>query len=200
MGTVQCIGITGGIGTGKSRVSSFWSRYANLPLINIDQVCQELLEIDRPGWHVLRKRLGKRYFKVNEQLDRPALRSAIFEDDSLRSEVNELIHPLALDLFHEKKKSFRGLVLVDVPLLFEAGWESLFSRIVVVYADEMTCCSRICYRDKVSKEDASRAVISQNDIWQKALLADHVIDNRYGWYVACLQVIHLARMVTLDFA
>ena len=194
-----CIGITGGIGSGKTRVSRFWSDYAGLPLIDIDQLCKELLEVEMPGWHTLRKHLGDSYFLADGQLDRPGLRSAIFEDDSLRKEVNRLIHPLALDLFHTKTETMDHPVLVDVPLLYEAGWEDQFDHAIVVYSDPHTCCNRIQKRDKMSADEALKAVGSQMDIWIKAMQADHVIDNRYDWFRTYLQIVHLARMLNTKF-
>ncbi len=192
------IGITGGIGSGKTRVSRFWSTYAKVFLIDIDQLCKELIEVGRPGWIVLNESLGNGFFRKDGSLNRPAFRSAIFDDATLRSRVNELIHPLALDLLHEKTADINKPVLVDVPLLFEARWDDLFQHTVVVYADQQTCCSRVVVRDKISPAEAAKAIAAQMGLWKKAMRADHVIDNRYAWLWTRNQVAHLARLIGFD--
>lgn len=194
------IGITGGIGSGKSTVSRFWSRYAKLPLIDIDELCRELLEVEMPGWYVLKEHLGDNFFGADGQLDRAALRSAVFDDEQIRNEINRLVHPLALDLFHERTEDMQQPVLVDVPLLFEAGWEDQFQHTIVVYTDQQTCCGRVAGRDNVTTGEASKAIIAQKDLWEKAMLADHVIDNRYDWLRTSMQVTHLAKMISQFFS
>lgn len=189
------IGLTGGIGSGKSVVSRFWASYTGIKLIDIDQLCRELVEIDQPGWVALKDNLGGSFFQQDGQLDRVALRSAIFEDDALRHQVNQLIHPLALDLLKKQTLLVDGPVLVEVPLLFEAGWEGEFQSSVVVYADPINCCQRVSKRDAIASGDAAKAIHAQMDMWAKAMLADHVIDNRYGWLLTRMQVVHLARLM-----
>ena len=147
-----------------------------------------------PGWVALKASLNKSFFGLDGRLDRRGLRSAIFDDDGLRHKVDQLMHPLALDLLHTKTVDLEGPVLVDVPLLFEAGWENQFRRIVVVYANRQTCCRRISGRDKILPEEAAKAIFSQMRIGEKAMLADHVIDNRYCWLLTRMQVSHLAEL------
>jgi dephospho-CoA kinase len=195
MKTRHVIGITGGIGSGKSTVSRFWAARAGLPLIDIDQLCRELLEIGMPGWVALKTRLGEAYFDPDGRLNRQCLRAAIFDDAGLRHVVNQFIHPLAMQLLHKKMGYLDGDVLVDVPLLFEAGWEKQFSRTVVVYADRQTCCRRLCSRDRILPGEAVKAIAVQMSIGEKALRADHVVDNRYCWLLTRMQISHLAEIV-----
>lgn len=189
------IGITGTIGSGKSSVSRFWAAYSGLPLIDIDLLCRELLVVDRPGWRALRENLASSYFLPDGQLDRSKLRGAIFTDSSLRQRVDSLIHPLAHELLLKKAAFLDGRVLVDVPLLFEADWQEYFQATVMVYADRQTCCRRISARDNISPQEAEKAVRSQMDCWEKALLAHHVIDNRFCWLLTRRQATHLAELL-----
>jgi len=198
--TNSFIGITGGIGSGKSSVSRFWSAYAKLPLIDIDQLCRELLEVEMSGWVALKENLDRSFFGTDGSLDRPGLRSAIFDDDKLRKTVDQLIHPLALDLLLNKTAGLEGVVLVDVPLLFEAGWEDKFGRTVVVYADQQTCCRRVSGRDNIIAEEAAKVIFAQMITWEKAMLADHVVDNRYCWFHTRMQVAHLAELIKNRFS
>lgn len=187
----KLIGLTGGIGSGKSRVSRFWSAYSGLPLIDVDQLCRELVEVDEPGWVALKENLATTYFMPDGQLNRQALRSAIFSDETFRMKVNQLIHPLAFDLLGTRIEEIDAPVLVEVPLLYEAGWENQFSRIIVVYADQQTCCRRLVARDGISSQEAAQTLEAQMQIWDKAMRADHVVDNRYGWVHTRMQVVHL---------
>jgi len=194
------IGVTGGIGSGKSRVSRFWSAYAGWPLVDIDLLCRDLLEVGKPGWVALREALGERFFCPDGNLDRPCLRSAIFADDALRHQVDAIMHPLARDLLLGKAERMEGPVLVDVPLLFEAGWLDLFRRTVVVYAGPQTCCRRVSSRDRVSTGETLKAIAAQMDMDTKAMLADHVVDNRYCWLLTRAQVVHLAELLCAHFS
>lgn len=197
--TTVLIGITGGIGAGKSTVSRFWSRYMNLPLVDIDAVCRKLLEKGQAGWQALRRNLHSSYFAADGSLDRGRLRSALFADDELRRLVNSLIHPLAGEMLNRLTAEWaKRVVLVDVPLLFEAHWQNRFHGTVVVYADKVVRCRRIVSRDGVSPEEAARSMAAQLPLADKVLLADHVIDNSGCWPAARMQVVHLARLLASE--
>jgi dephospho-CoA kinase len=94
------------------------------------------------------------------------------------------------------KKCPVGEVLVDVPLLFEAGWEAYFDHRVVVFACDAVCCSRIVKRDGISPEEAWRTVHSQVPLNEKVIRADHVINNTGCRVASRLEIIHLARLIT----
>lgn len=191
------IGITGGIGSGKSMASRFWASYRQLPLIDIDEICAGLLEKGNAGWLAIRNEFGNTFFKHDGRLDRKGLRSAIFSDQKLRLQVNDIMHPLALTKMEAEVKQYQGGgVLVDVPLLFEAGWEEYFDHRVVVFADEMTCCQRIMERDGIGPDEARRTLLSQIPLTDKVLQADHVINNSGCRVFSMLEIIHLAWLIT----
>lgn len=191
------IGITGGIGSGKTRVAQFWSHYFNLPLLDLDDICKTLMEKGHPGWQVLRQRFGSRYFTQNGDLDRPAFRKALFNNQLLRKQVDSLLHPLARSSMQGSLRQMDGSVfLVEIPLLFEAGWESEVDRVVVVYADLISRRWRIVTRDNVSEVESDLAIRSQTPLEQKVMTADHVIENSGPWAESCLQIIHLGRIYT----
>ncbi len=87
------------------------------------------------------------------------------------------------------------LVLVDVPLLYEAGWQAVFDYCVVVYADCCTCCQRIMKRDQIDRAEAERTIQSQMSLAEKILHADHVVDNSGSMVATLIQVSHLGRYV-----
>jgi len=89
------IGITGGIGSGKSCVSRLLASYCLAPLVDIDQCCRHLLEIEQPGWCALRTVFGEIFLHSDGTIDRAALRRAIFEDSSIRRQVDAVLHLLS---------------------------------------------------------------------------------------------------------
>lgn len=190
------IGITGTIGSGKSSVCRFLAGVSGLPVIDIDKLCRDLLVIDQPGWQALRANLQGMYFLPDGQLDRKKLRSAIFADAGLRRRIDDLIHPLAQERLLNEAAQLNGPVLVDVPLLFEAGWQEFFSATVMVFADAGTCCRRLIARDRISGDEAGKALQAQMNPGEKMMLAEHVIDNRYCWLWTRLQARHLAEILT----
>lgn len=194
------IGITGSICSGKSRVAAYWSRCFQLELIDLDAICKELLEPGQPGWLALRKHYGHRFFTSEGLLDRQQLRTSLFSDQLLRDEIDSILHPLARSRMQhryrmaKKRSAKKTVVLVEIPLLFEAGWEREVDRIVVVYATGQTRCKRIVNRDQVTRNDAEQAMSIQWPLRHKIMAADHVIDNSTSWFNTCLQVVHFGRL------
>ncbi|OGQ96622.1 MAG: dephospho-CoA kinase, partial [Deltaproteobacteria bacterium RIFOXYD12_FULL_57_12] len=133
---VDVIGLTGGIGSGKSLAAAFLARQTGWQYIDADQICRQLVEPEAPGWKLLGDVFGARFFHDDQTLNRTLLRQAIFNDPGLRAQVNSLLHPLArqrvASMVAGRSTAFfpasgaLGTVLVEVPLLFEAGWERDF--------------------------------------------------------------------------
>lgn len=188
----QTIGITGGIGSGKSRVCRYLAKHCHLPVVDLDLICRQLLEPGAAGWLKLKENLDERFFSPAGELDRTAFRTALFADNELRSRVDTLLHPLARVGMAERVSNINGPVLVEIPLLFEAGWHKDVQLVVVVYADPAVCRQRIVERDHVTVEQARQAVAAQFPLSEKARLADQVIDNSFRWHDTCIQVRELA--------
>jgi dephospho-CoA kinase len=191
-GAAQTIAVTGGIGSGKSRVCRYLADICQLPVVDLDRICRQLLQPGGRGWQALKEHIDERFFDPAGDLDRAAFRSALFADNELRSRVDGLIHPLARQEMTAQVTSISGPVLVEIPLLFEAGWNEDVDLIVVVYADSSVCCRRIVERDHVTVAQAMQAISAQHCLVEKALLADHVIDNSFSWQATCLQIRQLA--------
>ncbi|WPD22130.1 MAG: dephospho-CoA kinase [Candidatus Electrothrix scaldis] len=186
----RVIGVTGGIGSGKSRASSFLAQEYNLPLINLDIVCRDLLQPDNAGWQALRKLLPDVYFSPTGELDRAYFRQQLFADTSLREQVDATLHPLARQEMVQKIELLTGLVLVEIPLLFEAGWQDDVDCTLVIYADMAARIQRIIDRDQVSREQAQQAIATQQCLREKAAHADYVIDNSGSWQHTCALLHH----------
>ena len=193
------IGLTGTLGSGKSSVALFLQNSLAAEYIDVDLLCRQLLKPQAKGWHALQQILGWEYFKADDTVDRVRLRNELFRDDKLRAQVDHLLHPLAREEVAKRLQEIThrsgGPVVVEVPLLFEAGWEDIFDRIVVVYADRTSCCERIMRRDGVSFAEASSGLTAQSSLSAKVMRADHVIDNSGSWAATCLQLLHLKKIL-----
>jgi dephospho-CoA kinase len=183
------IGLTGGIGSGKSTVAELFRQHG-AQIISADQISRELLAPDGVGSKLLRQELGERFFPGSQELDRTALRRAIFAEPELRRKVNAILHPLIRQristLLTASEQTlaevnippiFHGIV-VEVPLLFEVGWQDDFDFVVVVRADDQEALERLRQRDGVSRAEAEAALAAQLPMSVKLARADHVIDNR----------------------
>lgn len=194
------IGLTGGLGSGKSSVAAFFRDHVKVECIDADQVCRELLEPHAAGWYALRETFGTKYFNEHQAVDRCLLRKSLFNDENFRLLINKFLHPLALEIITErlsrlKDKLTLSLIIVEVPLLFEAHWDIFFDRRIVVYSTPEICLKRVLTRDKISQSEAEAAIAAQWLLRDKAVLADHVINNSGCWAETCLQLMHLIRLL-----
>jgi dephospho-CoA kinase len=193
------IGLTGALGSGKSSVARILKDCLAAEYIDVDLICRQLLKPKARGWNALRQALDPDFFKADETVDRARLRHVLFGDAKVRIQVNQLLHPLARaeveKRLQEIARAGDRTVVVEVPLLFEAGWEGIFDRIIVVYADRTTCRERIMRRDGVSSAEASSGQAAQLSLLAKAVQADHVVDNSGSWAATCLQLLHLQKIM-----
>ncbi len=174
------IAVTGSIGSGKSVVARELAVRMGAKYCNADLVCRELLEKDAPGWKQFVLRWQSSYLDAEGHIDRAALRRAIFADDRLRRELENILHPLVRqhlqDLMGQCRRQGKHLV-AEIPLLFESGWQQEFDRVVTVYAEPETCIRRVMARDVVPRRQVEQALSAQMDIDEKAEAADYVVDN-----------------------
>ena len=195
------LGITGGIGSGKSCVSRLLASYCLIPLIDVDQCCRHLLDINQPGWLALRSVFGEALFLENNAIDRVALRERIFNDAELRRQVDALLHPLARKAMRQQLGFQQApLILVEIPLLYEAGWQGEVDAVLVVFARRGAQCCRIMRRDGVSRRAAAQAIDAQMSLKEKANRAEYVIDNGGTWASTRAQVVSLGNELSERFA
>jgi len=186
--------ITGNICSGKSSVAHLLGRLLSIDVVDSDVICQELLKREKPGWLGLTEKWDDRFLTKSGEVNRPKLRQAIFDNDKLRRELEQILHPLVRQEIKEiaEQKTVLGEdLLVEVPLLFEVGWQGDFDRSILVYASRKICLERIIVRDGLGRLDGEKILESQMDIGCKVWLADSVIDNSGSWPWTVLQSYHL---------
>ncbi len=185
-------GLTGGIASGKSSICRWLMEHGGLTGLNADELVAELLEVGGEGWRQLRVWLDPSFFSSDGRLDKPMLRRGIFSDTRLRRRVESCLHPLVLTVIRERvaamPASNQRPMLVEVPLLFEAGWQIFFNKVILISAADDVCLSRLRARDGVTEEEARLALKTQIPLARKRQWADYVIDNSAKWSETVIQL------------
>ncbi|MDF1615294.1 dephospho-CoA kinase [Desulfurivibrio dismutans] len=185
VGNGLLVGITGGIAAGKSRVAAYLADRGGFSRLDVDELARELMAPGGEGWLALRQHCGERFFNRDGELDRLGLRRAIFADADLRTQLDRRLHPLLRRVMLARAAELlvvgNGVVVVEVPLLYEAAWEDDFDLVLVVQASAGQCRQRLQARDQVSRREALAALDAQLSPEEKARRADLLIDNAGGW-------------------
>lgn len=182
-GPQRRIGLTGGIATGKSSVGH-WLSARGIPVLDADQYAREALAPGTPGWAAVLERYGSSVVQAGSnrnqpQLDRSALGSIIFRDLHERSWLEGVVHPLVRQRFDQAlhSESTAPVVVLMVPLLFEAGLDTLCSEIWVVWCNANQQLTRLMAREGLTEDAARHRIQAQWPLSEKCKRADHVIDN-----------------------
>jgi dephospho-CoA kinase len=174
------IAITGGAGSGKSTVARMFKELG-AEVLDADQVARDAVAVGQPAWQELRRLYGENFFNQNGTLNRSELAKRVFTDPEARRRLEVLIHPLVAQELQRQVTGLErqgvDLVLVEVPLLFEAGQEHAFDRVIVVAAPEVDQIRRLRSRDHRKEEEIQGILQAQWPLADKVDRADYVIDN-----------------------
>ncbi|UUV99388.1 dephospho-CoA kinase [Vagococcus luciliae] len=174
------LGLTGGIASGKSTISQFF-KSKQIPVIDADIVAREVVEPNTTGLNQIVAHFGEGILVSNGELNRKKLGSIIFEDDKKRERLNTIlsdeIRENILRKISDYKKKEQPLIVLDIPLLYEGGYDKIVDRVMVCYVPKQVQLSRLMSRDSLSEVDALKRIESQMDLEEKKRLADVVIDN-----------------------
>lgn len=195
------VAITGCIGSGKSFVARHLATLLQAEHCDTDQVCRRLLEKDEAGWRGVVEHWQKRFVDDNGTIDRVKLRRQVFDDIEVRETLERILHPLVRQYLHELEGRCRQedtSLVVEIPLLFETAWQDHFEKIVTVAAQPEQCLERVVARDKVSREQARKALEAQMDIAEKMRRSHYVIDNSRTIAETTLQVEELSRKLQVQ--
>ena len=172
------IGLTGGIGCGKSEVSRLLENRGAV-IVDADLIVREL---QQPGAEIFLRMVemfGDKVVAADGSLDRAAVANEVFNDAETLSKLNLLIHPVVRRVMNERVESYRStdeVVVLDIPLLVENPREGL-DGILVVDLDPQIAIERIVDQRKMSIDDAKARVSRQSSREQRLAIANHVIDN-----------------------
>ena len=173
------IGLTGGIGSGKSAAATILKRLG-LKIIDLDQITHDLMKPSELGYIEIKKEFGEKYIDTKGAIDRKLLREEIFSSLDLKKRIESILHPI---IFEECSKQLNKLkyekyIVLVIPLLFETkNYISHIDESLLIDCDLETQIERVIKRDSVSKALANRIIKNQMNRQEKRLLADKVILN-----------------------
>ena len=178
---MKIIGLTGGIACGKSTVSTEL-RARGAAIIDADALAHELSQPHQPIYNAYVERFGREIVTADGMLDRVAIARRVFADPAVRAEVDAIAHPLIRMAAEERLRAARDenkrAAVLDVPLLFEAGWDALADETWVVALPREEQLARLLARDTSMDEGEARArIAAQMPLAEKCARADVIIDN-----------------------
>lgn len=177
---VKVIGLTGGIGTGKSTASAYLKQ-KGFAVIDADQIARQVVEPGMPLLMTLAKTFGSQILREDGSLDRKALASIVFSDPDKRRTLDGIMHGAIIQVIDEqiaacRKERCRG-ILIDAPLLFETNLDEKCSSTWLITARQDIRIARVCARDNMTREEVEARIRSQMDEGEKRRRANIVIDN-----------------------
>ena len=179
---MRVLGLTGGIGSGKSSVAQMFKQLG-AEVIDADQFARDVVEPGQPALAEIVSTFGRDILLSDGRLDREKLGRIIFADAAARSTLNAITHPRIRERMEaevEERRGRPGLLLLDIPLLYENSRTSLVEKVIVVWVDLKTQLRRLTGRNRLSIEQAQQRIASQMPLDQKRARADIVIDNSGG--------------------
>lgn len=172
------VGLTGGIGAGKSEVSARLAARGAI-IIDADKIAREVVEPGTPGLAAVVAEFGEQVLRPDGSLDRERLGSIVFAEADRRAALNAIVHPLVGERMNELVESAPqdAIVVYDVPLLTENNLSELYDMVVVVDVPVETQLARLTGRRGMSEEDARARIAAQATREERLKIADYVIDN-----------------------
>lgn len=175
------IGLTGGIASGKSTVANILAGLG-ARIIDADKIAREIVEPGKPAWEEIKLTFGPQYLKFDGSIDRRALGNLIFSDATARQKLNAITHPLIKKEITDRVAVYRkqepsGVIVIEAPLLLEAGMQPMVDEIWVVTAPEEVRLKRLMARDNLSREEALQRLKSQLPEEERLKYATRIIDT-----------------------
>jgi dephospho-CoA kinase len=175
------IGLTGGIGSGKSTVARLFQERGAY-IIDIDTIAHL---VEKPGgivWNRIVEYFGKKILDKNNIIDREALGGIVFRDSAKLEELNRIVHPAVFDEWRHRlgdigNKDEAAIIISDIPLLIEVGWHRSVDMVILVYTSPDVQTERIIERNGYNYEEAQARLKSQMPMDEKIPFADFVINN-----------------------
>ncbi|MDD3990907.1 MAG: dephospho-CoA kinase [Desulfobacterales bacterium] len=178
---MKIVGLTGGIASGKSTVSR-WLAEAGAHIIDADLLAREVVAPGQPAFAAVVDHFGSGILKNDGTIDRDRLAAEVFADPKQKAVLERIIHPavaeaMAARLAQIKATAPESIVVLDVPLLFEAGMDAGLDLVVMVDAPNVVQLHRLMKRNNLSRTEALARIGAQMPMAEKRRRADVVIDN-----------------------
>ncbi len=171
------IGLTGGIGSGKSTVSDIFQSLG-VPVIDSDLIAREVVQPGEPGLEGIIQHFGTGILQPDGSLDRQRLRNLVFDDETARKQLEQILHPLIRQRSQQQLATLNTpYAILAIPLLVETGLADSVDRVLVVDCPESVQIERICSRDGINPDQAQAILAAQCSRKQRLEAADDIIDN-----------------------
>ncbi|MEW1866333.1 MULTISPECIES: dephospho-CoA kinase [unclassified Streptomyces] len=172
------VGLTGGIGAGKSEVTRLLGSYG-ATVVDADRIAREVVEPGTPGLAAVAAEFGPGVLREDGALDRPKLGAIVFADEERRKALNAIVHPLVAERSAELQQAAGpdAIVVHDVPLLTENGLAPRYDLVVVVDAAPATQLDRLVRQRGMAEPEARARMAAQATREERLAIADLVIDN-----------------------
>lgn len=174
------VGLTGGIGSGKTTVANLFAAFG-ISLVDADIVARAVVAPGQPALMAIAEHFGADYILADGNLNRALLRQAIFSDGAAKIWLDQLLHPLIRQqIITQLQQATSAYVLLVAPLLIENGLTALIDQLLVVDLEPSTQVIRTTQRDQVSSEQVMSIMAAQCDRARRLALADQIIHNDQG--------------------
>lgn len=171
------VGLTGGIGSGKSTIANLFKRHG-ADILDADVAARSVVEPGSSGLQELANTLGEGIVKANGELDRARLRQHIFSSPEQRKIVEDILHPRILNLLKKEiAESKAPYIMLVVPLLIESSEKYAVDRVLVVDLPEAEQIKRVMKRDNVGRSEVEKIIAAQASREERLQYADDVISN-----------------------
>ena len=182
------IGVTGGIASGKSNVCNV-IKELGYPVIDCDKITKELSEINKPIYNAILNNFGNDFLLEDDNLDKKRISKLVFSDPSKKMLLDSITHPIIKDEVLRQLSLYEsGLVFVEIPLLYEAKFDSICDKVICVFLSKKKQVERLIEREGIDEDYALKKIHSQMDLYMKKSLADYVIDSKGSFEETKLQV------------
>lgn len=171
------IGLTGGIGTGKSTVSSYLIEKYGFEIVDADKVSREIVQKGSPLLDKLAETFGAQFIDEDGNLKRKELGAYVFAEKSRKEQLDSIMMGEIIRICSTRVMSCPGNVILDAPLLFEVGLDKYVEKTWLVDADIDVRIARVCARDGISEQEVRDRIANQMGQDEKRARADVVLDN-----------------------
>jgi dephospho-CoA kinase len=171
------VGLTGGIGAGKSTVADLFSKRGAV-VIRSDELARQVIEPETPGFKLVTSRFGNEIVNDEGSIDRAKLAQVVFNDDVALKDLENIVHPLVRERTNQlmSEQTSETIIVNEIPLLLEKNMESLFDFLVIVISSEKNRLERLLQRG-VSEDQAKARMAKQVDDQARKAAADFLIVN-----------------------
>jgi len=171
------IGLTGNFGSGKTTVASLLRSYG-AEVIDADKISHQVIAFGTGAYKRIVRIFGRAILRKDGRIDRAKLGEIVFNNKRLLGALNRIIHPQVIRIIRKKiKKSSRKIIILDAPLLIEAGLRRLPDKLIVVKINRKQQLQRLAKKTKLKKPQILQRIRAQVPLSAKVRLADFVIDN-----------------------